>query len=183
MLVTKSSVHLCLEGCDIFISVWKCKHSLKSITYFPIMPVNNAPVKQSAPTKATQSNVLVLMVRAYSIKDISYLLSSAVKINKNDCVDVFSGWSCLTCSVWKPVCTKVTVQELPLLVGDRRLWLSWTQALCRADVVTDEFLCWQVVESWDLENWPRRITMEVATKIDLEECWGKSIGDLWRWYH
>ena len=34
-----------------------------------------------------------------------------------------------------------TVQELPLLVGDRRLWLSWTQALCRADVVTDEFLC------------------------------------------
>ena len=113
MLVTKSSVHLCLEGCDIFISVCKCKHSLKSITYFPIMPVNNAPVKQSAPTKATQSNVLVLMVRAYSIKDMSYLISSAVIINKNDCVDVFSGWSCLTCSVWKPVCTKGLYKSCP----------------------------------------------------------------------
>ena len=86
--MTKSSVHVSVEGCGIFISVCKQKRPwgyplLVVNKILPFMPVNNAPVKQSAysiiPRKATQSNVLVLVIRAYPIKDKSYLMSSADK--------------------------------------------------------------------------------------------------------
>ena len=107
-------------------------------------------------------------------------LIRAVIINKTDRVDVFSGWSCFTCVVWKPVCTKGLYKSRPYWSATGAFGSVWPKRSARADVATDKFLK-QIVESWDRENWPRRSMVEVAT--DLEECWGKSIGDLWRWYH
>ena len=139
------------------------------------------------PPKATQSNVLVLVIRAYTRSNICPIwclqLIKAVIINKTDRVDVFSEWSCFTCAVWKPVCTKGLYKSRPYWSATGAFGSVWPKRSARADVATDELLFSQIVESWDRENWPRRSTVDVATKIDLEECWGKSIGDLWRWYH
>ena len=109
-------------------------------------------------------------------------LIRAVIINKTDRVDVFSGWSCFTCVVWKPVCTKGLYKSRPYWSATGAFGSVWPKRSARADVATDKFLK-QIVESWDRQNWPRRSTRDVATKIDLEECLGKSIGDLWSWYH
>ena len=83
--MTKSSVHVSVEGCGIFISVCKQKRPwgyplLVVNKILPFMPVNNAPVKQSA-YYTTQSNPIKCVgvgdQSVHPIKDMSYLMSSA----------------------------------------------------------------------------------------------------------
>ena len=85
-------------------------------------------------------------------------LIRAVIINKTDRVDVFSEWSCFTCAVWKPVCTKGLYKSRPYWSATGAFGSVWPKRSARADVATDELLFSQIVESWDQENWPRRST-------------------------
>ena len=66
-------------------------------------------------------------------------LIKAVIINKTDRVDVFSGWSCFTCAVWKPVCTKGLYKSRPYWSATGAFGSVWPKRSARADVATDNF--------------------------------------------